>query len=189
MKKIYSQVVLMTMCLSFAACTATIKQPEWKFEKEAVRVHIKADYRLNLYNGKPHTLYVCFYQLSELNAFDQLTQDEDGIRKLLESRLFDPNVAAVSNKTILPGENITLTLDRAERAQYLAVVSGYYARLSDIRMVRRYRLQVFKKRDGFFKRTYQCIPCGLDVELILGPNQIESSKLIVNNEKCRNECK
>ncbi len=174
--------------LLLTACTAKIKQPDWKFEKEAIRVHMKADYRLNMHNGNPHTLYICFYQLSELNAFDQLAQDENGITKLLEGRMFDPSVASVSNKTILPGENIILTLDRLERARYFAIVTGYYARLSDVRMVRRHKLQVFKKREGFFKGTYQCIPCGLDVELILGPNQIESSKLIINNDKCKNEC-
>lgn len=176
-------------CMLFSACTATIKPPAWKFEKEAIRVHIKADHNLNLYNQKAHTLYVCFYQLKELNTFDQMAQDEDGIRKLLECRLFDASVAAVSSKVILSGENITLTLDRAERAQYFAIVTGYYARLSDERMVRRHKIQILKKRKSYFKQKYQCIPCGLDIELLLGPHQIESSQLIINDEKCQNECK
>jgi type VI secretion system VasD/TssJ family lipoprotein len=178
----------MVACALIAACTPKIKKPDWKFEKEAIHVHIKADHRMNLYNEKAHTLYMCFYQLGELNAFDQLTQDESGIRKLLEAKLFHPSVAAVSSKTILSGENITLTLDRAERAEYFAVVAGYFARLSDERMIRRHKIHVYKQSKSFFKNTYQCIPCALDIELILGPSQIESSKITTNNEKCRNEC-
>lgn len=188
MRKIYHLSIAMVACILIVACTPKIKKPDWKFEKEAIRVHIKADQRLNLYNKKAHTLYMCFYQLGELNAFDQMTQDENGIRKLLEAKLFDPSVAAVSSKTILSGENITLTLDRAERAEYFAVVAGYYARLSNERMVRRHKIQVFKQRQSFFKQIYQCSPCGLDIELILGPGQIVSSKIITNDKKCRNEC-
>ena len=189
MRKIYYLSTMLSICLLLCACTAKVKKPDWKFENEAIRVHIKADHRLNLYNQQAHTLYVCFYQLSALNAFDQLAQDEDGIRSLLACRLFGPSVAAVTSKTILSGENITITLDRAERAQYFAVVTGYYAKLSDERMVRRHKIQAFKNRESFFKQTYQCIPCGLDIELMLGPHQIESSKLMVNNEKCHDECK
>ncbi len=188
MRKISLISMATVACVLIVACTPKIKKPDWKFEKEAIRVHIKADHRLNLYNRKAHTLYMCFYQLGELNAFDQLTQDESGIRKLLDGKMFDASVAAVSSKTILSGENITLSLDRAERAQYFTVVAGYYARLSDERMVRRHKIQVFKNRESFFKQTYQCIPCGLDIELILGPSQIESSKIIVNEKKCRDEC-
>ena len=188
MRRFYLLSTAMVFCVLFVACTSKIKKPDWKFEKEAIRVHIKADYRLNLYGEKAHTLYICLYQLSELNAFDQLAQDQSGIRRLLEAKMFDPSVAAVSSRTILSGENITLTLDRAERAQYFAVVAGYYARLSDERMVRRNRIQVFKNKESFFKQTYQCIPCGLDIELLLGPSQIESSTIIPNDSKCRDEC-
>jgi type VI secretion system VasD/TssJ family lipoprotein len=188
MKKSWIHAAMLIACLLAAACTQKISKPDWKFEKEAIRIHIKADHNLNLYNKRTHTLYMCFYQLSELNAFDQLAQDDSGIRRLLEARMFDPSVAAVSSKTIQSGEHITLSFDRAERAQYFAVVAGYYAHLSDKRMVRRHTIQVLKKRKNFFKRTYQCIPCTLDIVLLLGSNQIESSKIIRNNEKCRDEC-
>lgn len=188
MRKRWIHAGVLIACMLSAACTQKISKPDWKFEKEAIRIHIKADHNLNLYNKKTHTLYMCFYQLSELNAFDQLAQHDSGIRRLLEAKMFDSSVAAVSSKTILSGEHITLSFDRAERAQYLAVVAGYYAHLSDKRMVRRHRIQVLKKRKSFFKRTYQCIPCSLDIEMLLGPNQIESSKIILINEKYRDEC-
>lgn len=188
MRKSWIYTAAFIACLLMAACTQKVSKPDWKFQKEAIRIHIKADHNLNLYNQKTHTLYMCFYQLSELNAFDQLAQDDSGIRRLLEAKMFDSSVAGVHSKTILSGEHITLSFDRAERAQYLAVVAGYYAHLSDKRMVRRHKIQMFKKRKSFFKRTYQCIPCPLDIELLLGPNQIESSKVIKKYEKCKDEC-
>lgn len=174
--------------LSFG-CTAKIKKPEWRFQKEAVNVHIRADHKLNLYNSKAHTLYVCFYQLNTLNAFDQLTQDEAGIRTLLECKLFDPSVAAVTSKIIHAGENLTLIFDRAEKAQYLAIVTGYFARLDNDRMVRRHKIHVLKKRERFWKNEYSCMPCDLDVELSLGPNQIEYSKIVEKDKACRDACR
>jgi type VI secretion system VasD/TssJ family lipoprotein len=176
------------MCVFLAACSPALKKPEWTFEKEAVRIHIRADQYLNQYNGKAHTLYVCFYQLAALNAFDQLAQDEIGIRKLLDGGLFDDGVASVTSRTVHPGEKITVMLDRAERAEYLAIVTGYYSRLSDERNVRRHKIQVLKRKESMFKRTYQCIPCALDIELRLGSDQIASSTLITNDKACGNEC-
>lgn len=181
--------VVIAGCMSFlllVGCSAKIKQPEWKFEKESIRVHIKADPRLNLYNSKSHTLYVCFYQLSELNTFDQLTQDDQGIHKLLECKLFDPSVAAANSKIILAGENLTYILDRAERAKYFAIVTGYFARLDNARMVRRHKIRILKKRESLWKNKYRCVPCMLNIELSLGPNQIEYSKMVESG--CSDEC-
>ncbi len=176
------------LLLSFG-CATKINKPDWRFEKEAIRVHIRADHKLNLYNSKAHTLYLCFYQLSELNAFDQLAQDEAGIHKLLECKLFDGSVAAVNSKIVHAGENMTLFLDRAERAEFLAIVTGYFATLNDARMVRRHKIQILKKRKHFWKSEFQCMPCGLDIELALGPNQIEYSKTIKKDKACRDECR
>jgi predicted component of type VI protein secretion system len=176
------------MIFVFCGCATKIKKPEWKFGKDAIRIHVKADHRLNLYNRKAHTLYVCFYQLSELNAFDQLTQDEHGIRKLLECRLFDGSVAAVNSKVIHAGENLTIILDRAEKAKYFAIVTGYFDQLDNARMVRRHKIQVMKKRTSFWKKRYQCMPCDLDIEMVLGLNQIEYSKIIAKDKVCKNEC-
>lgn len=181
--------LLSVVCLLFIGCAGKIAKPEWQFEKEAVKVHIRADHKLNLYNSKAHTLYVCFYQLTTLNAFDQLTQDEAGIRKLLECKLFDPSVAAVNSKIIHAGENLTFILDRAEKAEYFAIVTGYFATLDNSRMVRRHKIQVQKRRERFWKNDYSCMPCDLDIELALGPNQIEYSKIVEKDDACHDECR
>ena len=173
-----------------SSCTQTIIKPEWSFEKSAVRIHFKADNQLNLYNNKAHTLYVCLYQLQEFNAFDQLTADSEGIRQLLDCRLFDNSVAAASSKVIHAGEDITLTLDRAERAQYISLVAGYSSELTNERVVRRYKMQVHQIKQSYFKSIYQCEPCELDVEVALGANQIEYGKNLAHEEiKCSDECR
>ena len=188
MKSIHKWPVLLMLWPLFTACATTLKPADWNFEKNAVRIHIKADNQLNLFNGKAHTLYICFYQLAELNAFDQLTQDASGIRRLLECRLFDDSVASANSRVIHAGENITVMLDRSEQARYLAIVAGYSTELTDARMVRRHKFQTYKKRESLFKQKYRCIPCPAAIELSLGPNQIEHSKTLQSELKCSDEC-
>jgi len=189
MKILLYCVGIMFTLVSITSYSHTLKKPEWDFEKSAVHFHIKADNKLNLYHSMAHTLYVCFYQLEELNAFNDLTKDEAGIRQLLECRLFDDSVASSNSKVIHAGEDIVLTLDRAERAQYVAMVAGYSTALTNDRAVRRNKLQVYQTKKGVFKKVYTCHPCELNVEVSLGRNQIEYSKTIPNEEVvCNDEC-
>ena len=182
-------VSMVTLCAVFLLhCTPTIKEAQWNFEQEAIHIHIKADPRLNLYNSTSHTLHVCLYQLTDPNAFNTISQDESGIRRLLEGKPFDPSVAAVTTKSIQAGENITVILDRSERAKYIAMVTGYYARLNQENMVRLHKIQVRKVVESVLKQNFRCDPCPMDIELILGPNQIISSNLLKMDENCKDEC-
>jgi type VI secretion system VasD/TssJ family lipoprotein len=172
-----------------AGCAPTIKEPAWIFEKESIKIHIKADHQLNLYNGKAHTLYIGLYQLVSINAFNQLSADKEGIRKLLECKPFDGSVTSVVSNVIHAGENITLTLDRTEKSQYLAIVTGYSESLNETGMVRWHRIPVHKKRESFFKNKYRCFPCPLSIELILGQRRIEHSDIMPSGKlKCHDEC-
>lgn len=180
--------ILLTL-LMVCFCSHTLKRPVWTFEKSAVRIHIKADNRLNTYNNKAHTLYVCLYQLQDVIAFDKYSSDASGIRQMLECRLFDGSMVSANSKVIHPGEDIVLTLDRAERAQYVGIVAGYSAELTGERVVRRHKFQVQKKKEGYFQKVVKCEPCEVNLEVALGPSQIEYSQLISRPKvTCIDEC-
>ncbi|MEW6381890.1 MAG: type VI secretion system lipoprotein TssJ [bacterium] len=99
---------------------------EWLYEKGAIRLHLKADPQLNLYQGTAYTLSLCIYQLSSPNAFQELMENEEGLGRLLECSRFDASVASYRNIVIQPKQELTESLDRAEGARYVAVVAGYY---------------------------------------------------------------
>ncbi|MBT8342841.1 MAG: hypothetical protein HKP58_18505 [Desulfatitalea sp.] len=189
MKLILNCLIVLLTLICTASCSKTLIKPEWTFEKAAVKIRLRADNKLNLYNNNAHTLYVCFYQLASLNTFDQMTADPSGIRQLLNCRLFDESVAAASSKVIHAGEDLVLTLDRAERAQYVALVAGYSDTLTNERAVRRFTCQVHHVRKNLFKKEYQCKPCPMIADVALGPTQIEYSKILpVEGLKCSDEC-
>ena len=125
--KRFLPILIIGSLLFLTACAAKqLPPPQWTYEKEAIRLHIKADYKLNLDEGEAHTLLLCAYQLSDPNTFNQLSNDQDGLYTLLECSLFGDGAAASKRLIIQPGQDIKFTLDRAEGARYVALVAGYY---------------------------------------------------------------
>ncbi len=165
---------LLFICfLLVLSCAAKpLPPPEWTFEKEAVKLRLKADSQLNLYNEKPHTLFVCVYQLRDPNAFNQRSDNEDGLYTLLKCDAFDSSVVAFKDLIIHPGDDLTYRLDRAEGAEYCAIVAGY-SRLNKERIIRLIEIPVYIEKQGTFRRTKIQKPGPLDVELTLGPTGME----------------
>jgi type VI secretion system VasD/TssJ family lipoprotein len=166
-------VLLIISSIIYACASQPLPAPEWQYEKEAIKLHLKADPKLNLEGGTPHTLLVCVYQLKDPNAFNQLAGDEDGIYKLLECGLFDAAVATSKRVIARPGQDITLALDRAEGAKYLAVVAGYFTLQKD-RMIRLFNSPVVVEKKGIISRKKIQKPGPLNIELVLGQQQILS---------------
>jgi type VI secretion system VasD/TssJ family lipoprotein len=156
-----------------AGCAGKPLPPtEWTYEKDAVQIHFQADPKLNLDEGVPHTLMICLYQIKDPNVFNQLSEDTDGIYKLLDCALFDSGVATAKRIIVSPGQDTTVTLDRAAGARYVALVAGYYILQKD-RMIRLYDIPTVVESKGFISRTRISKPGPFRIELELGPSQIK----------------
>jgi type VI secretion system VasD/TssJ family lipoprotein len=172
-KKYIKILFLWLLALGVCSCgSRPLPPPEWRYEKEAIQLHLKADFQLNLHEGTPHTLLVCVYQLKNPNTFNQLAGDNNGLYKLLECGLFDASVAGSERLIIHPGQDLTFRLNRAEGAKYVAIVAGYYL-LHKERMVRLFDIPVIIEKKGWIKRTKISKPDLLNIELTLGPQQIQ----------------
>lgn len=176
MKYIVHLLLTLFTCFLVTACALGPIQPaKWQYEKAAIKLHIKADDQLNLYNGKPHTLHLCLYQLKEPNAFNQLRGDEDGLYELLECNLFDESVSTTKRLIIYPGKDLSFTLDRADGARYIGIVAGYNL-LDGKRITRLYDIPTIIKKKGFIKRTKFYEPIQLNIDMTLDQKQIKTVK-------------
>jgi type VI secretion system VasD/TssJ family lipoprotein len=172
-KKGLEKLSLLLFIFFVCSCASQpVAPPEWQYEHEAIDIHVKADPQLNLYEGLPHTLLMCVYQLKDPNAFNQLTEDDDGLYKLLECSRFDVSVVSSKSEIIHPGQNLTFALDRAEGAKYVAVVAGYYL-LQKEGMTRLFDIPVIVEKKGWITRTEIARPGPLSIELRLGPQGIQ----------------
>ncbi len=175
MNRIYFVTLLLLVMFISSCGLPPVSPPEWKLQKEGIILHIEADNKLNLTRGKAYTLYFVVYQLIDPNAFNRYTEDEDGLSKLLESKIFDATVASVKSMVIYPGSDVTYKMDRAEGARYVAVVAGYGVMAKE-RMVRLFDIPVYTKWDNILSLSRKLEPAQLQIDLILGPNQITDVK-------------
>jgi len=173
LKAITKAVVVSVGFLFIFSCAAKKPPPpEWAQGSEEITLELRNDGQLNLVDGMPHTLLLCIYQLRNQNSFNQLSQDLEGLRKLLECNLFDGSVASSKKLIAYPGQNQTFILDRAEGAKYVAIVAGYY-QLKKERIVRMFDIPTVIEKKGIFKRTLTNKAAPLNLVIHLGPKQLQ----------------
>ncbi len=149
--------------------------PTWEPQEKAIILQLKSDNKLNVEKGKAYTLYFVIYQMTSPNAFNQLAEDEEGLSRLLSSKMFDPSVVSVKSIVVYPGSDVTYKIDRAEGARFVGVVAGYRTMTKE-RMVRLFEVPVHVKIDNILKMSQKLTPGILDIKLKLGPQLIEELK-------------
>lgn len=158
--------ILFCLIGTISSCSSVSRTPEYTYQRDAVTITLRADSQLNLYQGAPHTLVACTYQLRDPNAFNQLVDEKDGLPKLLECGRFDASVAYAKRLVVQPGQEMRDSLDRAEGAKYVSVVAGYY-NLQKWNVVRLFQIPV---------GTLSSKPQNVNIELYLGPQGIQDLK-------------
>ncbi len=127
-----AQRITLAMCvLLFTACTSQpdkleVAPEEWKFQNRAIYLELKAPADLNAYNGRPHALAVGIYQLNDPNTFSGLSATREGAVELLRKGKIDDTIVHFTRITVQPGEHKSIVLNRAETAQYVGMISGYF---------------------------------------------------------------
>lgn len=157
--------VLLAGCSSAPLVTIP---PDWRYEKDAINLRIKADPQLNLFRENPHTLLLCIYHLRDLDAFNQLQDEKDGLQKLLECGRFDPAVVHARRISLQPGQEISETLDRPEGARFVNVAAGYYSMRKD-RVTVSFPVPLSREKQG---GNLVQMPKRFSINLYLGPQEI-----------------
>jgi type VI secretion system VasD/TssJ family lipoprotein len=185
--KTFGKLVLVCLLVVFVfACgskkgttlqSASDVEPEtWGYQKDAIRLVLNADPQLNSYDGLPHTLHLCLYELKDPNAFNQLSGDRDGLYLLLSCSVFDPSVTGYHRLSVQPGQQLSQSFDRAEGSRYVGIAAGYFT-LEKERIIRFLKIPVEIKRRGWLFEKYG-VPGELDLKITLGPQQIENVETI-----------
>lgn len=164
--------IVSSLLFIFLTCSCAFRpvnsEPKWRAEKNGIQLYLTADPQLHLYEGSPHTLYICIYQLTGPNAFNERIRNKEGLAELLECRLFDASVARSHSLTLYPGEERTEQLDRAEGTKYVGLVAGYYS-LKKENMTR--LLPVPVVQSGWIIR--ELIAGRLNENIYFGPEEIK----------------
>lgn len=173
-QRMFGWLCLAGIVLMAGACASVPIETIYSFEQDAVKLRFIASSDLHFFDGEPHTLHVCVYQLRAVNTFDQLAEHTDGLYELLNCSLFDSNVTRSNTFSIQPSTNLVYPVHRYDHSRYIGIVAGYKAFQKD-RMVRLIELpmEVKKIRTGWFKHRKIMQPKSADIEINLGAEQIE----------------
>lgn len=105
----------------------TVTPPPLEYKKGGITLNIAADPQLNRYKNSPHTLLICFYQLKDPNAFNQLADDPNSLAKLMECGKFDASVTYTKRIVVQPGQTFSEQRDLAEGTRFFGLAAGYYS--------------------------------------------------------------
>jgi type VI secretion system VasD/TssJ family lipoprotein len=173
MKKLSIGILIVAGLFFICSCASKpLPPPAFVYGKGAIRLQLQATPDLNTYEGSPHTLLLCLYQLRDPNAFNQLTGDEDGLYKLLECGPFDPSVTNIKRVIMRPGQIASIQMDRAEGTKYVGLVAGY-SLMKKKNMIRLIDIPVIVEKKGFISRTKIQKPGPLLLDILLGSQQIK----------------
>lgn len=121
---------LITVFLLMSACAGKtsleVAPDDWVFEDRAIHLHLASPSDLNAISGRPHSIALGVFQLSDPNTFLGLSETKEGALQLLNTGRIDDTIAQFSRIILQPGEEKVATLPRAQGAKYIALISGYY---------------------------------------------------------------
>jgi type VI secretion system VasD/TssJ family lipoprotein len=145
-------------------------------EPEAIVLNIKADSMLNQYNGEPHTLVLCVYQLSVPDVFKEMVKNDEGLSRLMSCNSFGDSVTAYQRAIVNPGEVTSIVIDREKGTLFVGLVAGYYESLPG-KSTKLFKIPITVYREGFagWKEKYRW-PDKLRVSLMLNPKGIRDEK-------------
>jgi type VI secretion system VasD/TssJ family lipoprotein len=166
--------IILLLATIMQACTNTpIKKPDqWPLAKNAIQIEILADKNLNIYEGTPHAVPICFYQLFHPDFYNKLASYPEGFNRLLECRSFHPSVARIHRVTIQPNEKKSIVMNREKDVRHVAVTAGYFFKDKN-KISRIIDIPVRAVRPALIKSTEIVRPAPLEIRLRLGPEKIE----------------
>jgi len=151
----------------------------WSYAQGGIQIHYTADNMLNVFENEPHTLVLAIYQMNNINAFNNLTRDGEGLKKLLQVQSFDSSVVGMDKIIVQPGEEKTVVLNRAEDAKWVGIVAGYYS-LNPGQVNRLFNVPLVTEKKGIYGfRTTESRVGQMTIKLILGPTALHEREVMV----------
>jgi predicted component of type VI protein secretion system len=155
-----------------------IAEMKWDLSPSAIQIHLASDPNLNLYDGRRHTVLLGVCQTADPNSFLVQLSNQSTIGRLLETGQGLPTMISGFNRFVVsPGQKDTLALDRAQGAQYVGIVAGYY-NLDPAGVARLFTVPVLLQKKGFFSKTVTAAPQPLNIDLTLGATEIAAASRV-----------
>ena len=122
---------LASLLLLVTACSSkdtelSVAEEKWAYEVRAINLVMRAVADVNSVSGRPHSIVVGLFQMSDPNTFSGLSVTREGSVELLQKGKIDETIVDFRLLTMRPGEQKKVSVSRAEAAKYIGVIAGYF---------------------------------------------------------------
>jgi type VI secretion system VasD/TssJ family lipoprotein len=181
--------LLLTGCASRALLE--VAPEDWAYKDRAIHIRSAASADLNVISGRPHSLAIGLFQLNDPNTFQGFAETRDGAVELLNKGRIDNTVAQFSRIIMRPGSEKVTSLNRAESAQYLGVISGYYGLSTEldikifpipVKPTKRGFVNVVLSTLGLITKEAKAMPDDMYLDISLGRKSTKEIRLVSKDE-------
>jgi type VI secretion system VasD/TssJ family lipoprotein len=160
---------------------------DWKYQDRAITLQVDSASDLNVLSGRPHSLVIGLFQLSDPGTFQGLTTTQEGAIQLLNEGRIDGTIASFNRIIVQPGQDKIEVLPRAQGAQFVGVIVGYFGLSTelDIRIVeipakpaKRGAVDLVLANLGLVANEAKAVPDVLYLSLSLGRNNTNKFEII-----------
>ncbi|MCH8530625.1 MAG: type VI secretion system lipoprotein TssJ [Saccharospirillum sp.] len=184
--------LLLMLCIGvLTACAGApvleVAAEDWKYQDRAITLQVASPSDLNALSGRPHSLVIGLFQLSDPGTFQGLTATQEGAIQLLNEGRIDSTVASFNRVIIQPGQTRTEVFPRAQGAQFVGLVVGYFglAPELDVRIVeipvtpaRRGAVDLVLANLGLTANEAKAVPDVLYLSIFLGRTNTNKVEII-----------
>lgn len=153
---------------------SAIEQASATFASDAINIDLIADPQLNAFNRVPNSCTVLIIQAERREQLDGLLNNPTLLRNLFARAGGSENILKLDSYVMMPGQRVTLHLDRVEQTRYVALIAGYYP-LPNERHARVFSIPLELTSQGWWNKRWQANFIPINIEITLGEASIVRS--------------
>ena len=173
---------------SCASKTVLEVAPEdWSYKDRAIHIHASEPTDLNSISGRPHSLMIGVFQLSDPNTFRGLAETREGAVKLLNEGRVDDTISQFNRLIMQPGEDKVTAYPRAQGSMYVGIISGYFGLSTEldvhifdipVKPAKRGAVDLVLSATGLIADEAKAIPDEMFIDLSLGRKSTREINLV-----------
>lgn len=141
------------------------------YAEGAVNIQLTAEPGLNALKEMPNSLAVIVVQGANKLQLENVLNNQSELRALFNGAAMPDSILKVDRYMLMPGQQHTLHIDRAENVRQVAVVAGYYP-FPDSKHIARFAIPVTVTKKHWWSAQVDAQLAPLQVALTLGNSSI-----------------
>ncbi|WP_118984884.1 type VI secretion lipoprotein TssJ [Photorhabdus sp. CRCIA-P01] len=157
-----------------------IEQAKPVYASNAIHLRITAVPQLNVFNNISNSCTILIAQAEKREQLDKLLANPVLLRNLFAGTGATEHILQLDNYVMMPGQSVSLHIDRAEQARYIALIAGYYP-APDSPHTRVLSLPLRLEQHGWWNRSWSAEFVPMHINLTLGRYAIIRSDFSAGN--------